>query len=629
MRSFVTKCGLLLLLASTFVFAQEGNTVVGSLHDLSVHGTGTVKSGTEQQVCVFCHALHISDSKSPGKALFNQQLSSVASYGQYASSTYKQPSRTLSVRSKLCLSCHDGTVAIGQTYSASSAAQQGMAVRGVPFIATMPVENRLGIDLSRDHPFGFPMPAIDDGELRLSLAASPATTADPAVKLADNKIECITCHEPHTPNRDTSMEFMVRSNSSGALCTACHDTSRGILAGWPSSSHAVSASAVTASSKFPYATVAANACANCHNMHNGKAISGSRLLRAQDQQAVCMKCHGDQPATIPSVPSLAPEFRKTYAHPVGMEISPPHDAAESLPVNSSRHAECADCHNPHASSADTGATVAPAIQRSQSGASGISAGGSVLATAANQYEVCFKCHAESKNKPQSSKYNLYGREPLRASMAIDPFNLRLDFYSPVARHNVTQPARPGVSPSLRSNMLDSNGNATGRSLTTSPYLYCTDCHNNDSATASNSSPAGPHGSRWTHLLERQYQQNSVPLLGAGALITPIPYSSGISGPYALCDKCHDLNNKLNLSGGGSDIAFGQHYRHVMSHGVSCSVCHASHGVQEGSNSGNKHLVDFDIQVVRAFGTNALPYVDTGRRQCFLTCHGVAHNGMKY
>jgi hypothetical protein len=178
-------------------------------------------------------------------------------------------------------------------------------------------------------------------------------------------------------------------------------------------------------------------------------------------------------------------------------------------------------------------------------------------------------------------------------------------------------------------MLDINGNATGRSLTTSPNLYCTDCHNSDSAPMSSKSTVGPHGSRWTHLLERQYQENNVPLLGAGTSISPIPYSSGVSGSYALCDKCHDLNNKLNLSGGGSDITFGKHYNHVVSHGISCSVCHTSHGVQGGSNANNNHLVDFDIQIVRAYGSNSIPYVDTARKQCFLVCHGVTHNGTSY
>jgi hypothetical protein len=33
--------------------------------------------------------------------------------------------------------------------------------------------------------------------------------------------------------------------------------------------------------------------------------------------------------------------------------------------------------------------------------------------------------------------------------------------------------------------------------------------------------------------------------------------------------------------------------------------------------------------VGAYGKNLQPYIDTSRRQCFLTCHGVAHNGNSY
>ena len=48
------------------------------------------------------------------------------------------------------------------------------------------------------------MPAIDDGEMKVSLIASPPVSSDPAVKLYDNKIECVTCHDPHKPFNDTA-----------------------------------------------------------------------------------------------------------------------------------------------------------------------------------------------------------------------------------------------------------------------------------------------------------------------------------------------------------------------------------------------------------------------------------------
>ncbi len=264
------------------------------------------------------------------------------------------------------------------------------------------------------------------------------------------------------------------------------------------------------------------------------------------------------------------------------------------------------------------------------GASGLSSSGSIVSPAANQYEVCLKCHGDSRNKPQSSLYGVYGREPARAASSLDPYNVRLDLTSPVSRHNVAQPARPGISPSLRTNVLDLNGNPTGHSLLTSSYIACTDCHNNDAARSSGgTAPNGPHGSKWMHLLERQYQENALPAQGAGAVFTGISYTPGVNNPYALCDKCHDLDNKLNLLGTGADTAFGKHHEHVVTAGASCSVCHAAHGVQGGTSVNNKHLLNFDTQIVARYGTNPVPYIDTSRRQCFLICHGVAHNGTSY
>ncbi len=606
---------MVLVLTPVAAHAQA-NTVQGSRHDLSVNGPGPVKATSEKEVCLFCHASHISDPKSP-HPLWNQQLSTTTSYNPYTSSTYKQTNNQISTRSKLCLSCHDGTVAIGQTYGSGKIAMQGALASADNF----------GTDLSKNHPLGFTMPAMDDGEIKLSLTASPPVTSDPAVKLFDNKIECVTCHNPHTPNLDTAVQFMVRSNSNSALCTACHDTSRGALAGWSLGQHAIAANVVSRGAQLPYSTVAVNACVSCHSGHNSSG-TGARLLRAGEEDT-CAECHGGSANVSPALLNIIAELSLTYTHPIGASISPPHDPAERLPVSNSRHSECADCHNPHAAQATT--TLSPPIvQQSLAGVSGINSSGSVVNPAINQYEICFKCHADSSNKPQSAAYDVYGREPVRATWSTDPYNVRLDLNSPVARHNVSQPARPGISPSLRPNMLDLNDNPTGRSLAARAYLYCTDCHNNNAARAAGgTAPNGPHGSKWTHVLERQYQENSLPAQGPGANFPGIAYTPGINSPYALCDKCHDLDNKLNLIGTGQDTVFGKHRNHVVGDGASCSVCHAAHGVQDGTATNNRRLVNFDTGIVGPYGRNPKPYMDAPRRQCFLTCHGVAHNGSRY
>lgn len=613
--------GWALALAVAVPMLAQSHSISGSGHDLTVNGPGPVTATTQPDVCIFCHASH---GAQPAVPLWNHQLSNL-NYSLYTSSTYVQTNPpSISQRSKLCLSCHDGTIAPGQTVANGLIVTQG-SMKSVDIIGAA--------GLGADHPFGFTMPAIDDGEIKLSLATAPPSTADPAVKLYNQTMECVTCHEPHDPGRDIATQFMVRSNSNGALCSACHDPSRGILAGWNSGSHATATNTVSFGSGLPYtnpSTVATNACGSCHVGHNAPG-TGARLLRGVEE-ASCAPCHSNLANLTPASLDVMSELTKSYSHPVRITPSA-HDPAEAIPVNSARHSECQDCHNPHSAQAVSGTPTPPVLEGSLDGTSGVSAtdGISVLRPAVNQYEICFKCHANSTNKPQNAAYTVYGRTPYRLSYSIqpDPFNVRLALQSSSTRHNVIQPSRGNVAPSLRVNMLDLNGNPTGRSLQGAGlYLYCTDCHNNDSARISGGTgPNGPHGSSYNHLLERRYDYDLLPSSPGNSSTGP-SYSSGLIGPYAMCDKCHDLDNSLLNQSSTADTVFHKHYEHVVTDGTSCSTCHASHGVQGGTSINNAHLVDFDTNVVGPDNLGRL-YVDTGARACYLTCHGVLHNPANY
>ncbi len=601
--------------------AQTSSSITGSGHDLSVTGPGPVTSASND-LCVFCHIPH---GGRPAVPLWNHQLSSL-DYSLYTSSTYSQVNPGgVSQRSKLCLSCHDGTVAVGQTAGGGYIATSG-AMRSVDIIGAG--------GLQADHPLGFNMPAVDDGEIKLSLTTMPPTTSDRSVKLYHNVIECVTCHSPHVPNNDTATQFMVRSNTNSAMCIACHDPTRGVLNGWTASAHALATNAVSLTTSLPYptpGTVGVNGCESCHVQHNS-AGGGARLLRGVDPNE-CVDCHGNSGTLSPALPNLIPELTKAYSHPVLSSPSPGHDPAEAIPVVSSRHSACSDCHNSHVSQAVTGTPTPPALEASLAGTSGLSAtdGLTVLKPAANQFEICFKCHANSTDKPQNVNYVNYGRTPYRNSYVAlgDPYNVRLALRSVVARHNVAQPSRGNVSPSLRTNMLDLNGNPTGRLLQGAGlYLYCTDCHNNDQARISGGTgPNGPHGSANYHLLERPYQYEVLPL-SPGALTVGPSYSPGLMGPYAICDKCHDLQNQLLTSSSSADTVFKHHYEHVVQDASACSTCHASHGVQGGSSTSNAHLVDFDTKIVGPDNLGRL-FIDTTARACYLTCHGVVHNPANY
>lgn len=615
MRRTWLGIGLATALAAVPVSAQR-LSVTESVHDLSPTGPGTVKAGSGY-ACLFCHAPHnVLAEQTP---LWNQQLSTQV-YTPYTSTTYQQAGAQplIGSPSKLCLSCHDGTVALGQTVS------EGL----VPVSGALSPASNLGTDMRSSHPYSFATPMVDTGELRPTLFGSPAQTGDPLVRLVQGRVECTTCHDPHTPNFDPVVQkFLVRDSSQGQLCLACHDPERPTaihLRGWAQSQHALATNSVGGAALGGYATVAANACGSCHMPHN--ADPGGRLLR-QAEEATCATCHSGQNLS-PALPNVMGSFQASqYRHPV--ELVGAHQPNENaFPLNTSRHAECADCHNAHAAQASAVTSTPPASQPSLNGATGVSAtdGTTMLRPATNQYEVCFKCHANSANKPQSPSYFDYGRTPYRLTFPAvsDPYNVRLDFASPVARHNVTQAARAGASPSLRTNMLDLNGNPTGRSLAVGTYLYCTDCHNHDAARGAGGTAAnGPHGSRYNHILERRYEFEPVPAT-PGDEAGGVSYSTGSTGSYALCDKCHDVENQIL----NADAVFGRHRLHVVEERASCSTCHAPHGIQGGTIQGNSRLINFDTKVVGPDSQGRL-MINTATKTCYLRCHNKNHNGTSY
>ena len=606
---------LLALLALPLVTLGQTRSVEQSTHNLSVTGPGTVKSSSDVGVCIFCHAPHSTQAVSP---LWNKREPE-DTYQTYTSSTYRQLNSNITTRSKLCLSCHDGTIALGQT----------IATGDLGVTTPLPASSNFGTDLRGDHPFGFALPAQDDGEIKSWLVTAPVTSPDPAVNIYANRMECITCHDPHVPDKDPLLQkFLVRSGAGGGLCTVCHDPARGALAGWTISAHATSTNAIS-SPTAAYRTVAENACMSCHASHNA-AGTGARLLRASEE-TTCVSCHSSATTVTPSAPNVIDEITKRrYSHPI-LTAANIHDPTETLPVNSARHSECADCHNPHAAQSAATPATRPAPSMSLLGVSGVSAanGTTVVQPANNEYEICLKCHAESTNKPQNPSYTEYGRTPYRQTFALvaDPFNVRLDLQSAIARHNVTQPAgtRGVVSPSLRTNMLDLTGNPTGPSLQAGTFLYCTDCHNSDEArSAGGMAPSGPHGSNYEHLLERRYEMNLLPAGGPGGDFAEISYIPGIAGPYALCDKCHNVDTRLMEN----DSVFGEHKKHVDGAGASCATCHAPHGIQGGTAQANSHLVNFDLNIVGPDRQGRL-MINTATRTCYLRCHNKNHNGTSY
>ena len=212
-----------LLLTATSLSVSAG-TITGSAHDFSV---GNVWSGGE--ICVACHTPHNADTSVTNAPLWNHTESS-ASYTLYTNpGTLDTTTTTPTGVSKLCLSCHDGTVAIDSIVNSPLASPPALG-------SVIGNNGNLGADLSNDHPISFSYTdalAGDDGALHAPTSTSTTIGTGNDSKtgfisnvmlFGDNKdqVECATCHDVH--NKFTNGGKLLRiSNADSALCLTCHD----------------------------------------------------------------------------------------------------------------------------------------------------------------------------------------------------------------------------------------------------------------------------------------------------------------------------------------------------------------------------------------------------------------------
>lgn len=582
-RAFTSPALAALMLMTCIAPALHANTVGNSVHNLTVNGPGTIKATDEKNTCIFCHTVHKTTGQTP---LWSHQFSAVTNYTVYSSARLQslnvvvpQPDGS----SRLCLSCHDGTVALGMVSSRTSPIQMQNSVTTMPTTSTA----NLGTDLSGDHPISF---VYDQTLASTDTSVKDPTTLDKRVKLdPQSKVQCTSCHNPHD---DQYGSFLVMDNSSSALCLVCH-----VDSSWGSSAHGISSASLApqvlklglqkSSVKAAAAaakTVAANACANCHVSH--KAGSKERLLIQAKEEQNCFSCHD---GTVVKK-NLMPEFRKASAHPV-LEASAGHKMNENL-INAPRHVACADCHNAHAANATS--AVAPNAPGALAGVRGVNAAGAIADPIGREYELCFRCHADSPN-----------RGPSRVTRQFPETNKRIQFNTGNASfHPVETLGRNRNVPSLLT------------PWTASSQMYCTDCHNNDQGPrAGGAGPDGPHGSTFTPILERQQ-----------VLTDHNPESAA---NYALCYKCHSRDSILSDQSfrvtDASGVDHGHRF-HIVDAKAACTTCHDSHGVATVP-----HLINFNTTYVTASSNGRLEYISsgTGSGTCSLTCHGKDHIATTY
>ncbi len=565
------------LLAVVVPGVRADDSIVNSKHDLSVRGPGPIRAVTETEICIFCHTPH---DGSPQAPLWNRE-NPRTHYRIYESSTLDARVDQPSGPSKMCLSCHDGSMALGNVLSRPASSPIVMTARTIP-----PGTTDLTNDLSDDHPIGFHYDrALSNRDRQIR---SPELVARDLPMGFHGEVHCTTCHDPHNNELGS---FLRISDRMSAICVTCHDRT-----GWAHASHATSSKRTTGRvvdprERLKYATVRGNGCMNCHKIHS--APQRERLLRFRREEDNCLNCHSGTIANF----NIASELGKRAAHVVRRRTGV-HDPTE-IPFSMRRHVECVDCHNPHAarhrSIGAVRGTLGPTVKGPNLHVSGVTITGRETDDSQFLYEICFKCHADG-----------VARSRLQTSRVVSQTNTRLEF----------QPANPSFHP-----VVGPRRNPDVVSLIpplrSGSMITCIDCHNSDDSRLFGGTNAnGPHGSLYEPLLVRRYNTADFTVESQEA--------------YALCYGCHDRTSILN------NESFPLHRRHIVDQRAPCSACHDPHGIYRGQGNSTNHgsLINFNLAIVRPADTatgRRVAYEDTGRFSgtCTLTCHDFAHPGFPY
>ncbi len=175
--------------------------IKNSHHDFSNRGWNP-----DHKYCEPCHTPHNANTEIANSPLWNHEIT-VASYQVYISSTLDAAVGQPSGKSKLCLSCHDGTVAI-DSYGGRNGTNHMMSWQ----------MGYLGTELQDDHPISFEynstLATADGGLEDPSKASSGLGSTIEEDLLFNGHLECSSCHDVH-----------VSRNTQG--CNGCHNMAGG------------------------------------------------------------------------------------------------------------------------------------------------------------------------------------------------------------------------------------------------------------------------------------------------------------------------------------------------------------------------------------------------------------------
>lgn len=226
LRALLCCCILPFCTAAT---AGVGQGIRGSIHDFSARTWNNT-----QEICRVCHAPHDKQNKLYEAGLLWNRKLSVATYTPYSSGSLggETPGQPQG-RSKMCLGCHDGTVALNafDGYGGDSDGMGllpnrykiGSALTGRSLYGTHPIS----MQYTGNPKVGKPGGLRDPTQINWTYSDNMQVSRT----LDNGMVQCPTCHDVHdrvaVPGTPLLRAPLQRGQSgaitASALCLTCHD----------------------------------------------------------------------------------------------------------------------------------------------------------------------------------------------------------------------------------------------------------------------------------------------------------------------------------------------------------------------------------------------------------------------
>ena len=224
--------------------------VLNSPHNMNLYlplATGGANLGNnQQQVCIFCHTPHNvpGTGQSGYNPLWNRELTQ-QTFLPYVGTDDPElgvgetlnalidPADMMNGPSRLCMSCHDGTVAIdsygGKTATPPLNPGDGGIIIGAPGVD---LNGTPGGNLMNDHPIGFSYRQVSNADPNIRKSDANITWMPKSERSFDkisdvlykgDKLTCASCHDVHNSARSLDKPLLLAKLNGSHLCLTCHD----------------------------------------------------------------------------------------------------------------------------------------------------------------------------------------------------------------------------------------------------------------------------------------------------------------------------------------------------------------------------------------------------------------------